>query len=127
MKFVDLEKIWEKYPNKYLALVVAAKEVRKINEERKPPPLSRETEVQATAASSIPENAPIEPSAPKKRGRKPKRLTAESIETGKSVPKIKTPEDLFPVEVRSIAKGRGVVAEKSEENPYIAALNKTLK
>ena len=30
MKYISIEKIWEKFPNKYLALVKAAKEARRV-------------------------------------------------------------------------------------------------
>ncbi len=32
MKYIAIEKIWEKYPNKYEALVKAAKEARRVIE-----------------------------------------------------------------------------------------------
>jgi len=137
MKFVDMEEIWEKYPNKYVAIVAAAKEARKIIETRKPPSPPRSVDAPVTAETAVPEPAPIEPPAPKKRGRKPKKLAVESTLLGskdtirdektETATKIDVPVNPFPVEMRGAIKWRGVVAEKTEVNVYIEALKKVLK
>ena len=126
MKFIDLDDIYKKYSNKYFALVLAGKEVRKINEANKPPPLPKEEEpVTATAA---PEIAIPEPQAPKKRGRKPKKPAADAAEEVKPVPpKIVTEEEILSAQTKEPTKSFGVRAEKTNENPYIAGLKKILE
>jgi hypothetical protein len=125
MKFIDLDEIYKKYPNKYVALVLASKEVRKIIDANKPPPLPREDEQVTTTA--VPETAIPEPQAPKKRGRKPKKPVVETAEEIKPAPKLLTEEEMFPVQIKDRAKGIGVRAEKTQENPYIAGLRKILE
>ena len=125
MKFVNLDEIYKKYPNKYVALVLASKEVRKIIDANKPPPLPRENE-QITAAAA-PEASIPEPQVPKKRGRKPKKPVIETAEEIKPVPpKVFTEEEMFPARTKDLAKGLGVRADKTQENPYIAGLRKIL-
>jgi len=125
MKFVEIEELLKKYPNRYISIVAASKEARKIIEERKPVPISRE-EITATAETAVPEqmlSGTLEPNIPKKRGRKPKNLTitnadAESMLVNKEK----------PAEPKTTIAGRGrVAAEKSEENPYIEAIKRILK
>lgn len=137
MKFVDIEELLKKYPNRYMAIVAAAKEARKIIEERKPVPMSRE-ELTATSEAAVPETdlaTTLESNAPKKRGRKPKKVTADKIETDKTTIKAISIEDAVGGSSQLsksgnpniILKGRGVIAEKDESNPYIEALKRILK
>jgi len=144
MKFVDMEEIWKKYPNKYVAIVAAAKEARKIIETRKPPSPPRSVDAPITAETAVPEPAPIEPPAPKKRGRKPKKPCVakntteaqshrENIEEN-SVSSV-TPclgGESFEMRgatqpLRARARWHGVAREKTEVNVYIEALKKVLK
>ncbi len=125
MKFVDLDEIYKRYPNKYVALVLASKEVRKIIEANKPPPLPKEDEEITVVAK--PDITILEPPAPKKRGRKPKKPATEAVEEQKPVPpKIVTEEEVLPIQTNGPVKGFGVRAEKTQENPYIAGLKKIL-
>lgn len=133
MKFIELEKIFEKIPNKYLAIVLAAKEVRRVAELRKA--------AQAQAAENMAEGAmeEIKPVTnlevtPKKRGRKSKKEISGMVETIKisssEAPKPVSPSEPISevdIEMGSDKMISAVAAEKSEENPYIAALKKILK
>ena len=126
MKFVDIDELLKKYPNRYLGIVAASKEARKIIEARKPPPLPKEG-LQTTAETAVPEPALIESSIPKKRGRKPKNLTAASVEAEKTLPKTEAKESSSSIKANITIKGRGVSAEKADDNPYIEALKRILK
>jgi DNA-directed RNA polymerase subunit K/omega len=126
MKFVDLDDIYKKYPNKYAALVLAGKEVRKIIDANKPSPRPRDEEM--VAATAVPEVSIPEPQAPKKRGRKPKKPVTETAAEIKPVPpKLEPEQELFTAQIKDLPKGRGVVVEKTEANPYIAGLKKILE
>ncbi len=114
MIYVEIEKIWEKFPNKYLAVLKAAKETRKILEAQKIPssgsPHSNNETTEAitgTKSSSSQETS-------KRRGRNTKDLTSK-IES----------------EVDNIAHititDKVVVAERQETNPYIAGLKRVLR
>ncbi len=138
MKFVDIEEIWKKYPNKYVAIVAAAKEARKITEIRKPPSPPKSADTPVTDETAVPEPLPIEPPAPKKRGRKPKKLAVETTifpirdstektEVAKPAIKMNPTVDPFPVEMRGTIKWRGDIAEKTEPNAYVEALKKILE
>lgn len=150
MKFIDIEEIWKKYPNKYQAIILAAKEVRKMTEAKKASTSvadatqsgiepSKDASALSTAVPDI-EPSVIELSQPKKRGRKPKKTITEKPVTSQ---KTETPEDISvtfetitdeseptgdTAQRRSSVIGiRKVVAEKMDENPYRAALKKILK
>ncbi len=128
MKFVEIEELLKKYPNRYISIVAASKEARKIIEERKPVPISRE-EITATAETAVPEqmlSGTLEPNIPKKRGRKPKNLTITNADAESML--VKTESKEKPAEPKTTIAGRGrVAAEKSEENPYIEAIKRILK
>jgi DNA-directed RNA polymerase subunit K/omega len=133
MKYIDLERIWDKYPNKYRAIVIASKEARKIIEAQKPPAIPEEAEDTQTATASgtavrAPETAETtaETNVPKRRGRKPKKST-ETKEKQEEVAAEAEPlkEPLTP-EYSMMQKGHSVVAEKTEQNPYLAAIKKIL-
>jgi DNA-directed RNA polymerase subunit K/omega len=128
MKFVEIEDLLKKYPNRYMSIVAASKEARKIIEERKPAPISRE-ETTATAETAVPEemlSGTLEPNLPKKRGRKPKNLTISNTDAENIL--AQTENKGKPVDTKTAISMRGrVSAEKSEENPYIEAIKRILK
>lgn len=137
MKFVDIEELLKKYPNRYMAIVAAAKEARKIIEERKPVPITRE-DLTATPETAVVEtdlSDSIEVNTPKKRGRKPKKAVADKVDIEKTTTKVNGIKDATDEssrlnatgDVNIVLKGRGVIAEKTESNPYIEALKRILK
>jgi DNA-directed RNA polymerase omega subunit len=119
MKFVNMDELLAKVPNKYKAIVLAAKEARKIIEARRPPSVPKEPDILPPTAV-VPE-IEVTPNEPKKRGRKPKITTLEKAETEKRSLKTEFIEE--PIETVTIEETR-VTAEKLDENPYIAALRK---
>jgi len=132
MKFVNLDEIWKKFPNKYQALVMIAKEVRKINEAHKPY-APKPVEIIPETAVPVVEPPVVDAPGPKKRGRKPKKVVIEETkQTPKAeisvmrsaVERSETTQEMVVVETSGT--GKRVVAEKSEENPYFAAIKKIL-
>lgn len=123
MKYINLEEIWQKFPNKYQAIVKIAREVRKINEARKPA-IPEPTET--TPETAVPE---IEPtvvtlsSEPKKRGRRPKK----AVEEIKPQLEKESLKEKMSVVIENTESGKKIVAEKEEENPYLVAIKKILK
>jgi hypothetical protein len=119
MKFANLDDIWKKFPNKYQALVMISKEVRKINDAKKPVMYEP---VEVTPETAVPEPEPIvaQASEPKKRGRKPKKAISEEAKTE---PK----KEEISIVVDNTEIGKRAIAEKNEDNAYIQAIKKILK
>lgn len=132
MKFIEIEKLTEKIPNKYMAIVLASKEARKIIEVRKPVAAQA---VETPPDTAVPEIEAKEEPVVKKRGRKSKK---EIMETSSVIESDQTPvqtskkevseqDDLVSLEFTTDKKIKSVSVGKIEENPYIAALKKVAK
>ncbi|MCX7784993.1 MAG: hypothetical protein N2201_02000 [candidate division WOR-3 bacterium] len=115
MKYVEIEEIWKKFPNKYLALLKAAKESRKILEAQKTPSvkvphseIENEDNLTSTKSSITQETS---------------RQRARNI---KDMASPKTKPDVENVAQITITE-KVVIAEKEETNPYIAGLKRVLR
>ncbi len=114
MKYVEIEEIWKKFPNKYVEVLKAAKESRKILEAQRtssvkiPPTEAENNNLTATKTSTIQETS-------KRRGR-----TIKDISSKKIKPEL---ENIAQITITDEA----VIAEKEETNPYIAGLKRILR
>lgn len=127
MKFIEIEKLTERIPNKYMAIVLASKEARRITEANKPVEVPSSDILPETA---VPEIKTKEAVAVKKRGRKSKKATLETpqeINIATMQSETSPGQDLITMEMTADKKIKSVAAEKSGENPYIAALKKVVK
>ncbi|MEO0076746.1 MAG: hypothetical protein ABIJ94_01630 [candidate division WOR-3 bacterium] len=120
MKFIDIEELYQKFPNKYLAIVKAAREVRKLNEERKNI-YKKDTTPAENTDSTLKQTEEGEETTlltvTKKRGRRPKK---ELVEIDKIKSDVKSSfSDKTQIE--------SIIAEKPESNVYIEALKRILK
>jgi DNA-directed RNA polymerase subunit K/omega len=132
MKFIEIEKLTEKIPNKYLTIVLASKEARKMTDATKPvEPLQNDI----LPETAVPEIKVQEQPVVKKRGRKskasllqtPEQMNVEAMVTERAKEKSEQHNDSIALEMTSDKKIKRVAAGKDEVNPYIAALKKVLK
>ncbi|MBS4015317.1 MAG: DNA-directed RNA polymerase subunit omega [Candidatus Latescibacteria bacterium] len=132
MKFIEIEKLTEHIPNKYLTIVLASKEARKMTEATKPVQVPQNDLLPETA---VPEIKVQEEPVVKKRGRKskksilqtPEQMNVETIRIEQAKEKSELHSDAIALEMTADKKIKRVVAGKDEVNPYIAALKKVLK
>lgn len=114
MIYVEIEKIWEKFPNKYLAVLKSAKESRKLLESQKiPSSKSPHSNSETTEALGGTKSSTGQETS-KRRGRNIKDLTSKNESVEDNIAHITITDKV-------------VVAEIQETNPYIAGLKRVLR
>lgn len=115
MKYVEIEEIWKKFPNKYVAVLKAAKESRKILEAQKTSSVKTPHSESENTSSSTPTKSSTIQETSKRRGRAIKDLTSKKAKSDV--------ENVAQITITDEA----VIAEKEETNPYIAGLKRILR